>query len=326
MQDVQSNLLDLEKLYALGDADKRPEALDVVTDLFFATRESLGPAELEFFGAALERIAFNLTTKERAKLATRLADVHNAPEALIRKLAGDEITVARPILEQSPCLSEEDLIELASSHDQEHLRAIAHRETLTSQITEVIVGRGDDDVLECITRNEGANFSDDGLARLSESAGKNRKLFSALTQRSDVPDVLVAEARHSIAELNARELKEIAKNRRPHSKEIKEHMLAGFARANMLEETIRCFSLITGHPEVFVKQCFLHARISALSQLCKANGFETTTYAALLKLRSKVGDLKGQTVANAMRDYRYLTRREAQRALGYKEGEEAIVV
>ena len=47
-----------------------------------------------------------------------------------------------------------------------------------------------------------------------------------------------------------------------------------------------------------MKQCFLHAKISALAQLCKANGFDTATYAALLKLRSNVGDLQGQTIAD----------------------------
>ena len=44
MQNLQNNLLELEKFAELGNADKRPEALDVITDLFIATRESHGPA------------------------------------------------------------------------------------------------------------------------------------------------------------------------------------------------------------------------------------------------------------------------------------------
>jgi len=321
MRNLQNILLDLGKFSELDNADKKPEVLDAIADLFFATHESHGAAELEFFGVALERIAFNLSAEERAKLASRMADIHKAPKSLVRKLAEDEVSVARPILEQSPCLNEDDLIELASSLDQGHLRAIAHRETLSCEITEIIVVRGDDDVLECVIRNKGARFSRDSLAKLVDSAGRNRTLFSALEQRNDVPDVLVDQARDSIAELNASELREIAKNRRPRSKKVKEHMLADFARANMLAEAIRCLSLITGHPEIFVKQCFLQTSLTVLAQLCKANGFDTATYAALLRLRFIVGGPQGQTVADAMRKYRTLGRREAQRALGYEEAE-----
>ena len=322
---LKENLAELEKIALVGDADKRPEALEVVTNLFFATYDAHGLNELEFFGMALERIAFNLSPEERSKLASRLADVQHAPKLLVRRLASDEIAVARPILKQSPCLSEEDLVELAGLLDQEHLHAISQRETLTCKLTEVIVDRGNNDVLDCVTRNEGARFSDNSLEKLGESAGKNRKLFSALSKRRDVPDEIIAEARGSIAELNAKQLKQIARNRRPRSMVITEAMVAGFARGNMLAETIRSMSLMTGHPEIFVKQCFLQGSFSALAQLCKANGFETVTYATLLKLRSKVGDLQGQTVADALRKYRYLTRSDAQRALGYEAGEEAMV-
>ena len=325
MQDMKSKLSDLAKFAENSNVDNHSELLDLIADLFFATSKAHGQKEIEVFGAALEKIVFKLNPDDRARLSKRFADKHNAPRSLIRKLAMDEIDVAEPILSESPCLSEEELIELARTLDQAYLVAIAGREKLPCELTEIIVDRGEEHVLECVTKNEGAGFSDRSLEKLCESAGKNRKLFSAFAERGDVPDELLSTARRSISALNALEMETFAAGRRPRSDIITGKMLAHFAHAKMVPETVLSLSLLTGHPEIFVKHCLLEASVSVFAQLCKANGFDTATYAALLKLRSQITTLHGQTIVDAIRSYRRLPRREAQRALGYEEGEEDMI-
>src|SRR5690606_4643447 len=104
-------------------------------------------------------------------LAERLAKLHNAPPTLVKQLAREsEIKVAGPILSHSPLLDEPTLVDIAEGKGQEHLAAISGRPMLSTLVTDVIVRRGDRDVVRSVAANSGAQFSDDGFSGLVKRA------------------------------------------------------------------------------------------------------------------------------------------------------------
>jgi uncharacterized protein (DUF2336 family) len=176
-------------------ADKPDSAsqdlLDRIVDLFLLSEENRSDTETESFGFLLEQMAYAAGTERRADVANRLALSPSAPKHLIRRLAFDNITIARPVLQYSLCLSENDLTTLASKLDQDYLLAIAHRLRLSSEVTDILVDRGDSTVLVTAARNAGAKFSAESIARLSTLAEADHELRSALEQRPDLsPGVL----------------------------------------------------------------------------------------------------------------------------------------
>jgi uncharacterized protein (DUF2336 family) len=173
---------------ATGSAKDRLRILQRVTDLFLAGSRSYSHEQIALFDDVLQRLAAEIEVKARAKLAHRLAGLDQAPPRLIRKLAfDDEIEVARPVLVHSRELSDEDLVENASTKSQDHLYAIAQRLKLSESVTDVLVERGSDYVVRKVAKNAGARFSLAGYDKLTNRARSDSRLTIILGQRSDLP-------------------------------------------------------------------------------------------------------------------------------------------
>src|SRR2546423_14311411 len=182
------NLIDeIEDALASKTEEKRAAALWRITDLFIAGSDSYAEDHVTLFDDVIGRLATTIETNARAKLSTRLARVPNAPLGVIRSLAADHaIAVAEPVLRQSPRLDDEYLKATAATHSQQHLLAIAQRAALSEHVTEVLVERGDRDVVRSVAQNNGARFSN--------------AAFKTLVERSVVDDVLAVHVgtRHDL--------------------------------------------------------------------------------------------------------------------------------
>lgn len=332
MQRTRECLVELQKLASDHASESRGQVLDRVADLFFLTSDAQGEEERNVFGDVMERIAYELESGARIRLAERLAEAETAPHRLVVRLASDEISVARPILERSPCLSDQDLVSIAAAQGQAHLDAISARRALSTAVTDAIVERGNDAVLTKMARNKGAEFSTTGLKRLSVRAGRNSDLFSALEVRADIPKAMLTAMKRSVAARLKEELAGLSPNissaeidaivdakasqmnldgdsrtdesaQARQERPITEDMILAFARTRMVTETIQCLSLISGMSFARVSHCLLEADLSALAVLCKANKFRNTTFAALIQLRASADPLYVRIIADAMRHY-----------------------
>ena len=109
------------------------------------------------------RLVHGVDADARARLSERSAPIANAPANVIRLLAlDDEIAVAASILAQSERLAERELLLIANGKGQAHLLTIARRQNLSAQVTDVLIARGDRDVLASLARNGDAQFSEAG--------------------------------------------------------------------------------------------------------------------------------------------------------------------
>lgn len=95
--------------------------------------------------------------------------------------------MAGPLLTHSEQLTDADLVESASEKSQNHLLAIAQRLSLSEEVTDVLVERGDKRVVRKVAGNRGARFSLAGYGKLTTRARGDDKLTLALGRRNDLP-------------------------------------------------------------------------------------------------------------------------------------------
>ena len=186
---ASENLLDeLQATLAHGTVARRVETLRRVTDLFINGAVDFSDEQIELFDDVFQCLMHHIETSAKALLANRLAPISSAPPVTIRTLAFDDvIEIAGPVLSRSERLDDEALIETARSKGQAHLMAISTRRVLSGAVTDVLVLRGNDEVVQNTVNNPGAEFSEHGFTRLVERAEGDDDLATCVGLRSTIP-------------------------------------------------------------------------------------------------------------------------------------------
>src|ERR1700688_2855685 len=186
MTEVISFLSDLDDAVARGTAESRERALWHATDLLIAGRYS--DDEIWTFGEVIGRLADEIEVAARAQLARRLAHFDKAPVNILHKLAFDDsIDVAGPVLQESERLETYALVANACTKGQPHLLAISKRKSIEEAVTDVLVTRGNREVLNSVAKNDGARFSDFGFLHMIKRAEGDSILAEHLGLREDIP-------------------------------------------------------------------------------------------------------------------------------------------
>jgi uncharacterized protein (DUF2336 family) len=187
MTTAPSLIPELDDIVSHGDPKRRADAARRVSELFLQGAASFRTDHVELFDGVLTSLVPHAEIAARAELAERLSLLANAPRGLVGQLAHeDEIAIAGPLLRRSPVIDEQMLVEIASAKGQGHLLAMTERPTLSPDLTDVIVRRGDRDVVRRTAGNAGAAFSADGYSTLIQRAGQDGVLTIRLGQRDDL--------------------------------------------------------------------------------------------------------------------------------------------
>src|ERR1051325_2018445 len=151
-------LLDeLQTALSHGTVARRVETLRRGTDPFLNGAVDYSDEQIALFDDVFQCLLRHIEASAKALLARRLAPVDTAPPSTIRTLAFDDlIEVAAPVLAQSDRLDDDALIETARNRSQAHLMAISTRKSLSGAVTDVLILRGDDDVVQNTVNNPGA--------------------------------------------------------------------------------------------------------------------------------------------------------------------------
>ena len=102
----------------------------------------------------------------RLQLSERLATAAWAPHGLIEALARDDIDIARPVIAQSPVLTNHDLVRLLVEATVEHQIEVARRPALAEEVVGAVLGQADPDVLAALAGNTSAKVSPLVMSRL----------------------------------------------------------------------------------------------------------------------------------------------------------------
>jgi uncharacterized protein (DUF2336 family) len=347
-----SLITELERATDSGSHDCA-ETLRRVTDLFLAGADRYSEDQVLLFENVLGFLVQRIETRARAELSTRLALVGNAPIRVIRRLAlDDEIIVAEPVLTGSPQLTADDLIQVARTKSQRHLLAISGRRELDESVTDILLDRGNRDVIHKLAQNSGARFSEAGFTTLVMKAESDDRLAETVGRRLDVPRHLFEqlllqatktvqsrllslappETRREIRHVLGYVSKEIgwevtAPRNFAHAQDVvrekqqsgslNEKALVEFARKRKYEELVAALSLMCSAPLDVIDSLMGSPRHDGLLIPCRVAGLSWSTVDTILDKRLADHALTPHDREKLSADYKRLSHATAQRVLAF---------
>ena len=310
----------LDEIVKNGDPNRRAEAARRISELFLHGAANFRPEHVDLFDGILIDLVPHTEIAARAALAERLSMLAKAPRGLVGQLArDDEISIAGPLLRRSPVIDQVALIEIARFKGQGHLLAMSARPALSPDLTDVIVRRGDREVVRRAAGNAGAEFSHTGYSVLIRRASQDGVLTLAVGQRDDLSgpqlrDLLAgsvdivrrrllevvkpgrqADIKQAMSEISGEpERVESRRNFAPAQRailalhnagELNETALLGFAKALKYEESVAALAAMSGVKIGTLDHLISGDRHDPILIAGKAVGLEWATVRALILLR-----------------------------------------
>ena len=348
-----SAMTELDDLVRNGDPRRRARAVRQLAELFVEGAPTFKSQHVEVFDIVLSALAPVTENTTRANLAARIASLANAPPTLVGQLVRDaDVGVAGPLLRASPLIDEPTLVEIARAMGQAHLFAISERAMLGIPVTDVLVRRGERDIIRNLAGNDGAALSSQSYARLIKRAEADGPLAIAVGKRQDLSDEMLRALLEGSVDLVRRRLFEAAPPLRkasiakamvaisggapaqtstrdfaPAQREIVELHRAGllnkavlleFARSRKYEQTVAVLAAVSAIPVGAVDRIVSGERRDSVLVLGKALGLDWPTVYALLALRSS--DVRVSTATDvklARANFERLSPSTAQRVMKF---------
>jgi uncharacterized protein (DUF2336 family) len=310
----------LEEIVRGADPKRRAAAARRIADLFLQGASSFRAEHVDLFDGVLLGLVPHTEITARADLAERLSLLKNAPRGLVGQLAReDEILIAGPLLRRSPVLDEQALIEIARGKGQDHLMAMTERPALSPALTDVMIGRGDRDVVRKTAKNAGAAFSHAGYSTLITRAAQDGVLTLAVGQRADLSEQHLKQLLEGSIDVIRRRLFDVVKPARQaqikqamsgitgamapvesrrnfepaqrailalhEAGELNETALLGFAKTHRYEESVATLSAMSGVKIATLDRLIAGDRYDPILIVSKTIGLEWATVRALILLR-----------------------------------------
>jgi uncharacterized protein (DUF2336 family) len=174
------------------DRVSREEVYLAVASLYRIQGTGLNERERGLMRDILRRLTRDVEMAIRIALAQRLADDTTCPHDLILLLVDDTIEVARPLILNSPLLSEADVLRLIATASTGHQEAVAGRPHIGVPVTDALTRSDSESVLLALVRNATATISDTGYETLVSKSRAFARLQEPLVQRADLPPQLAA--------------------------------------------------------------------------------------------------------------------------------------
>jgi uncharacterized protein (DUF2336 family) len=344
---------ELEAALTSGTNSRRVEMLTRITDLFVGGAGRYSEEQIGIFDDVMVRVVSTIETKARARLAYRLAPIVTAPSSVIHMLAfDDDINVAQQVLKRSERLEDPALVANATTKSQQHLFAISQRQSLSEAVTDVLVERGDREVVHSVVKNAGARFSDAGFRILVKRSAGDDDLATIVGARSDIPRphflVLLEKASNAVRTRLAAEhpqasaaiegvvaevvggIRKDARNSSPdfaaaqaaverqnRLRRIGEAEIYQYARDRKFEETAIALSLLCDTPIDVVERALLDPGAEIVLILAKVAGLSATTTKAILLLRAADRGMSAKDLDQALTSFNRLQPDTAARVLGF---------
>jgi uncharacterized protein (DUF2336 family) len=344
---------ELEFALRTDSSERHLAILKNVTNLFLAGRDSVTEEISTVFDDVIVRLVDHVESRARVELSWDLAPISNAPNNVIRRLAADDdIKVAGPVLAKSPRLTDQNLVEIAETKGQSHMSKIAERVQLSPVVTDVLVDRGNREVVTKVASNNGALLSKTGMSKLAFRASGDAELTVAMTRRADISPVLfkrllshaTEEARQRMlaqagpADRDAinRVLAQLAAQAGSKAVSAKEFDAAKrlvhsfsqdtahtrskvlqYADGNRIAELVAALSILSGVPIALVSRLISDSEPFGAMALCRAIGLEWMVTHSVLNTLPGISEDRDQKLDDMVEEYNRLSPESAQRLLDY---------
>ena len=358
---AQSSLIsELERAIKSRDPQRRTAVLSSIADLFRNAKiQDEDDERLALFDDVFAQLVKDMATSALVKLSADLSAAKIAPVNLIQELAqNDSIAVAHPILAQSGQVSEATLIQIAKTKGQAHLEAVASRPRVNEAVSDLLIERGSDQVIQTVTANGNAKISERGFGTLTERFSDHEKIAVNIAKRQDVPPRVMKalltkatdtvrtlilssappEKRQTVSDLLRECLKSgalenavtsvsaAARNAVYELKEtgkLNEGALLDFAKKRLFGETVVALALLTAMPIERVESQMHAEQHATLIIMCKSIDLKWPTVAMIMFLRENPPTPPQLDAANT--DYSLLSVESALRAMRFFYAKQSIL-
>ena len=346
-----SYLQEIDEAITKGTPATRLQALWHATDLLISGQYN--EDQIWIFGEVISRLAGEIEEVARVQLARRLARIDRAPASILHELAlDDRIDVAGPVLKQASSLSTEFLVQNARAKSQQHLLAIAHRKSLPSDVTDVLVSRGNTEVVHAVTKNTGAAFSNSGFLHLVKRSENDSILAEDIGRRVDIPrhvfQQLISKASDEVKlkllrerPILAREIQEAVTDvtGQFHSKfgpasrdyfvakrqvgtdyrngRLTEAKMAEYAQSRKIDEVVVGLSMLCSLPVNVTERALMDVTLDLLLILTRAIGFSWATTMAFLFLGARGHRISSHALEIKRREFESLSETAARGVLEF---------
>jgi uncharacterized protein (DUF2336 family) len=337
MSQEKSFLQGLDDAVQRGTPESRMRALQHTTDLLIAGRYS--DDEIWTFGEVIGRLADEIEVAARAQLARRLARFDRAPVNIIHKLAFDDsIDVAGPVLQESERLETYALVANACTKSQPYLLAVSKRKFIEQAVTDVLVTRGNREVVNSVAGNDGARLSEFGFLHMIQRAEGDSILAEQLGLRNDIPrhlfqqliakasvevkkrlederPAMVDQIQSSVTEVTGTLQSKFGPVSRSHfvakrvvatqhqQGNLNEDSISGYARSHRLDEVTIGLSLLCSLPGDVIERALVDKNREMLLVLAKALDFSWATTMSLLFLGAKDHRITAQDLTDLENEF-----------------------
>ncbi|MTI45476.1 uncharacterized protein (DUF2336 family) [Roseibium hamelinense] len=350
---LKTELVNFSELTGEAGSARRAELARHVATLFALTSDRCSDEQVDIYDSVLIRLVDMVEQEVRQYVAEQMAGLRRGPEETIRKLAEDSIEVAEPLLKRSTVLRDADLIRIASNTGNAHRFAIAHRDVISEEVSDVLVRRGDLRVKRKVASNTGANLSDASMMTLVGDAAADATLQMSLSDRGDLAEkhikALVAVASEEVRKkLYAKgrrseaarldEAQEIAEQRMSNQywlgrydfETARSRVLLLAKRGMVSEATLRRFASEDRFPEAVAAFAWLvrcgveevsHWMVRAEPEpfliIAKASGLSAITVGALLSIGPWRHRLSPEVRTESMKTFERMTVADAKRKMAH---------
>ncbi|GGF54436.1 hypothetical protein GCM10011332_04800 [Terasakiella brassicae] len=151
---------------------------------------------------ALMVLSRDQAIKVRQILSETLKDVDGVPCDVIRQLASDmELVVSGPVLQFSPVLSDEDLLEIISStHAKGALNAISKRAHVSESVSDAVISTNERSAIADLLGNKSAQIREEALDLLAERAHDIAEWHVPLVKRPQLSSNAAKRMAHYLAD------------------------------------------------------------------------------------------------------------------------------
>jgi len=167
-------------------SDIRRQLAKRLSDVICIPESQLAPQERHMAGDVLVELLRDADIELRESVAKRLVMLNEAPRTILVILAKDELSVARHVLENSKSLTDSDLIQIARKVSKEHRMVLAQRRKIADAVVDVLVEFLEEEVVEKILQNKGANFSETALQRILRMSRNHHRYVELLNTRDEL--------------------------------------------------------------------------------------------------------------------------------------------
>jgi uncharacterized protein (DUF2336 family) len=221
------------KVSDIQDALRSKSGADVMkmlvslADLFGKNQNTLSRTQVGVFDEVMLTLVDQIEKNALVEFSARVGGQPHVPPGIVKRLARDDrISVAAPVLTNSSALTDDDLVEIASTKSQAHLASIARRSRLSEVVTDVLVDRGDSTVANEVAVNPGAKLSELTAGKLIMRADGDDRLTESMFARRDLSP---NHFRQLVSQATSEVRQSLAKRARPDQLHLMDDVLAQVA-------------------------------------------------------------------------------------------------